>query len=116
MSISPTRASASAIASSVVCAPVSQRTVNGAGGRTIAIHEGGDPHGRPVLFHHGTPSDGRLFAAWDADAAQRGIHLIGYDRAGYGGSDRDEGRSVASVAFDAEAIADALGIERFATY
>ena len=88
----------------------------GPGGRTIAIHEGGDPHGRPVIVHHGTPGDGRIYPPSAADAAQRAIRLIAYDRAGYGGSDRDEGRSVVNVAFDVEAIADALGLERFATY
>ncbi len=90
--------------------------MQGLGGRTIAIHEGGDRHGLPVIVHHGTPGDGRIYPPWAADAAARGIRLIGFDRAGYGGSDRDEGRSVASAAFDAEAIADALELERFATY
>jgi pimeloyl-ACP methyl ester carboxylesterase len=45
---------------------------------------------------------------------QRGMQLIAYDRPGYGGSDRLEGRSVAHVIEDVRAIADALGLDRFA--
>ena len=45
-----------------------------------------------------------------------GIRLIGFDRAGYGGSTRHHGRNVATAAADVEDIADALGLERFATW
>jgi pimeloyl-ACP methyl ester carboxylesterase len=44
------------------------------------------------------------------------VRLVGYDRAGYGGSTRRPGRSVADVVGDVEAIADALGFERYATW
>jgi pimeloyl-ACP methyl ester carboxylesterase len=50
------------------------------------------------------------------DAAERGIRLIAYDRPGYGGSDRRAGRTVADVAADIDAVADALGLERFGTW
>ncbi|MEK8107497.1 alpha/beta hydrolase [Micromonospora sp. M12] len=43
-----------------------------------------------------------------------GVHLVCYDRPGYGDSDRHEGRRVADAAADVKAIADDLGIERFA--
>jgi pimeloyl-ACP methyl ester carboxylesterase len=43
-----------------------------------------------------------------------GIRLIAYDRPGYGGSTRQCGRQVKDAAADVEAIADELGIERFA--
>jgi pimeloyl-ACP methyl ester carboxylesterase len=85
-------------------------------GRTLAVNEGGDPEGVAVLHHHGTPGSRLLDSRWVADAAERGIRLIGYDRAGYGGSDRQPGRTVADVAADAAAIADALDIDRFATW
>ena len=58
------------------------------GGRSSRSRTG-DPDGVPVLYHHGTPGSGLLYPTWSADAAERGIRLIGYDRAGYGGSDRD---------------------------
>ena len=85
------------------------------GSRTLLLRECGDPAGRPVFFHHGTPGCGRVNRPWAEAAQARGIRLIGYDRAGYGASDRDPGRDVAAVAGDIAAAADALGIDRFAT-
>jgi pimeloyl-ACP methyl ester carboxylesterase len=81
-------------------------------GRTLELHELGDPDGLAVIAHHGTPASGLLYERW----ATPGIRLIGYDRAGYGGSSRDPGRSIAAAAADVEAIADELGLERFATW
>lgn len=45
---------------------------------------------------------------------QSRTQLITYDRPGYGGSDRLAGRSVCDVAQDVRAIADELGLDRFA--
>lgn len=45
---------------------------------------------------------------------QRRMQLISYDRPGYGGSDRLPGRRVKDVIEDVRAIADSLGLERFA--
>lgn len=85
-------------------------------GRTLEVHDGGDPGGRLVIFHHGTPSYGCLYPPWEQDARRRGVRLVGFDRAGYGGSSRRAGRNIGDVAADAAAIADALGVERFATW
>ena len=62
-----------------------QRTIQTPDGRTLAIEEAGDPGGRPVLVHNGTPNSRHLFGPVAADAAARGLRLIGYDRPGYGG-------------------------------
>jgi len=43
-----------------------------------------------------------------------GVRAVTYDRAGYGLSDRLEGRDVAAVASDISALADELGFDRFA--
>lgn len=68
-----------------------------------------------VYWHHGTPSVGAppepLFAA----ATELGIRWLAHDRPGYGPSTRLPDRSVAAVAQDAAAVADALGVGRFAT-
>ena len=68
----------------------------------------------PVLWLHGSPNVGSppepLFAAAEAS----GLGWVSYDRPGYGGSDPDDGRTVASAAADVAAIADALGLGRFA--
>jgi pimeloyl-ACP methyl ester carboxylesterase len=90
--------------------------VPAADGRVLAVYEGGDPSGAAVFVHHGTPAHGLLYAPWVADAAARGIRLISHDRPGYGGSTADPERAVASAAADVAAIADALGVERFATW
>ncbi len=92
------------------------RTIDGPGGRALRVVEAGDPDGVAVLAHHGTPGAGLILDAWDADAAERGIRLVSYHRPGYGGSARDPERTVASAARDAEAIADALGFDRFGTW
>jgi len=89
------------------------REVSTPDGRTLAVREGGDPDGVPVLAHSGTPGSGLLYEPHLRDAESKGIRLFSYDRPGYGGSTRDEGRTVADCATDAAAICDALGIERF---
>jgi len=91
-------------------------TIDGPRGRRLRVAEAGEPDGLPVFTHHGTPGAGLLFDTWHVDAAVRGLRLVSYDRPGYGGSTRDKGRTVASAAGDAAAIADALGFERFATW
>lgn len=85
-------------------------------GRTLAVQEGGDPDGRPVLAHKGTPDSRQLYAPHVADAAARGIRLISYDRPGYGESSPHPGRIVASAAEDVRTICAALGISRLAAW
>ena len=92
------------------------RDVTTSDGRTLRVHEGGDPSGAPVLVQHGTPMTGRLFGPHLEDAERRGIRLIGYDRPGYGGSTTHEDLSVADAGADVGAIADALGLERIAVW
>jgi pimeloyl-ACP methyl ester carboxylesterase len=86
------------------------------GGRTLMVYDAGDPEGVPILFHHGTPSSGAPFEPHVRLAEEQGVRLVSYDRAGYGESARDAGRDIAAVAADAASIADALGIDRFATW
>jgi pimeloyl-ACP methyl ester carboxylesterase len=91
-------------------------TVETPDGRSLCVESGGDPAGRPVLVHNGTPAS-RLMADHELkDAEERGIHLISYDRPGYGGSTAKPGRTVADCASDVRAIADAFGIDRLAIW
>lgn len=69
----------------------------------------GDPHGKPILIHAGEPMSRSLYGEWIADAENKGIRLIGFDRPGYGGSTPQPGHSVASGADNVRAIAEALG-------
>ena len=88
------------------------RSVGLPDGRSLEVHELGDPDGFPIVFHHGTPGSGTMYTRWAAP----GIRVIAYDRAGYGGSTRKPGRAVVDVVEDITAIADTLGLERFATW
>jgi pimeloyl-ACP methyl ester carboxylesterase len=85
-------------------------------GRTLRVHEAGAAEGPVVLVHQGTPMSGRLYEPHMRDAEKRGIRLLAYDRPGYGGSSPAPDRSVADAAADSAALADALGIERFAVW
>ena len=85
-------------------------------GRTLMVQEGGDPRGRPVLVHAGTPNSRNLYSRHLAQAREQGIRLISYDRPGYGGSTPAPGRTVADCAADVRIIADALAIEKLAIW
>lgn len=83
-------------------------------GRTLHAYDTGDAGGPVVVWHHGTPNVGAPPAPLFAAAARHGIRWVSHDRPGYGGSTPRPGRDVASAAADTAAVADALGIERFA--
>ncbi|MFJ5553542.1 alpha/beta fold hydrolase [Streptomyces sp. NPDC093225] len=88
--------------------------VRAADGRQLLVERLGDPRGKPVFLLHGMPGSRLGPAPRGMVLYQRRTQLIAYDRPGYGGSDRHPGRTVADVAQDVAAIADALGIEKFA--
>ena len=92
------------------------RSVTGPGERTLTVREGGDPQGVPVLVLGGTPASSLLYEPHLRDAEEKRIRLISYDRPGYAGSTRNEGRSVADCAEDVAAVCNALGIERFCVW
>jgi pimeloyl-ACP methyl ester carboxylesterase len=93
-----------------------ERAVRTPDGRTLAVEDAGDPAGRVVLVHGGTPNSRHLYGPWVADAAERGLRLIGYDRPGYGGSTPCPGYSIADCADDVRAICAALEIDRLAMW
>lgn len=86
-----------------------------ADGRTLRAYDVPGPDPRLTVFwHHGTPNVGTPPEPLLPASAERGIRWVSYDRPGYGGSTPHPGRDVASAAADVEAVADALGIDRFA--
>jgi pimeloyl-ACP methyl ester carboxylesterase len=91
-----------------------KRTVRTADGRQLATVVYGDPDGRPVFLLHGTPGSRIGPRPRSAILHRLGVRLICFDRPGYGESDRQPGRRVADAAADVSAIADALGLGRFA--
>lgn len=90
------------------------QTTHAADGRTLAFAEWGDLEGRPHISLHGTPGCRLNRHPNDDLIRSTGVHLVTYDRAGYGGSDRKRGRNVADCVADVIAIADTLGFDRFA--
>ncbi|MFC8666547.1 alpha/beta fold hydrolase [Streptomyces sp. NPDC057199] len=83
-------------------------------GRLLAFEEWGDPDGSPVILLHGTPGCRHGAVPAELMAERPGVRFIAYDRPGYGGSDRGPGRRVAQAARDVAALADSLGLGRFA--
>jgi pimeloyl-ACP methyl ester carboxylesterase len=83
-------------------------------GRELAYEEYGDPGGTPVFSFHGGLSS-RLDAAPASHAASSlGVRLISPDRPGMGRSTYLAGRRLVDWPADVAALADALGLERFA--
>src|SRR4051794_7457843 len=82
--------------------------------RTLAVHSTRTGPAGTVIWHHGTPQTGALLAPLVAAAAERDLRVVSYGRPGYGGSSPRPGRDVASAADDVAAIANALGLRRFA--
>lgn len=72
--------------------------------------------GYPVFVHHGTPGSRQLFGATVQAAADHGLRLISWDRPGYGDRPPAAGRRTGDIAAESRAIAEGLGISRFATY
>ena len=82
-------------------------------GRAVVCWEGGDPAGKAVLFHSGTPS-GRLQAALGHEAALRaGVRLLSFNRPGYGASSNLP-PGLAQVGLDALDLLDQYDVGRFA--
>jgi pimeloyl-ACP methyl ester carboxylesterase len=81
--------------------------------RRIAFAEYGDPAGKPVFLCHGTPSS-RLNRPDDETTRALGVRLIVIDRPGCGLSDFLPGRTLLDWPRDLAAVADALGLARFA--
>ena len=59
------------------------RTVETAGGRTVAFATWGDPGGFPILVLHGTP--GCRLECWPREELfhELGVYIVTHDRAGY---------------------------------
>jgi pimeloyl-ACP methyl ester carboxylesterase len=81
-------------------------------GRTLEYADLGDPAGRPVVFHPGTPAAaGQGVVIADA-ASRQGVRLISVSRPGYGASTMSA-PALTAAAVDTLELADQLGFERF---
>jgi pimeloyl-ACP methyl ester carboxylesterase len=82
-------------------------------GRVFEYSAAGDPDRELLVFSVGTPSAVVDFPYVAEAAAARGLRSVICSRPGYGGSTRNEGRTVADAAADTAALADHLGADRF---
>lgn len=83
-------------------------------GRQLTYVEYGSPHGNPIFLLHGTPGSRKGPRPRTQVLHLLGVRLIAYDRPGYGGSDRHQGRRIADAAHDVADLADRLGLDQFA--
>ena len=90
-------------------------TIERPGGRTVGVTDYGSPGDTAVLWCHGGPGSRREPAFLQDVARGAGLRIVGIDRPGYGMSTPQPGRTIAGWVPDALAVADHLGIERFAT-
>ncbi|MGH8616577.1 MAG: alpha/beta fold hydrolase [Burkholderiales bacterium] len=84
------------------------------GGRTLGWSEYGAPAGQPLFYCHGFPGSRLEAGRLDDDARTRGLRVIAPDRPGYGASAFQPGRRLTDWPADVAALADHLGLKRFA--
>ncbi|KAK8075749.1 hypothetical protein PG997_010412 [Apiospora hydei] len=85
-------------------------------GRTLgyAAYGSPDPAAPTAFYHHGFPgSQGEAFG-YDAAARAQGIRLVSVERPGMGASTFQPGRTLLDWPADLLALADHLGVKRFA--
>ena len=78
-------------------------------GRNMGYAEYGDPHGRLVLYFHGTPGSRVEARLISEDTETAGVRLLAVERPGIGLSDYQVGRRVLDCPADVEHFVAALG-------
>jgi pimeloyl-ACP methyl ester carboxylesterase len=88
-----------------------------ADGRVLEYWDGGDPDGRAIIFHPGTPVT-RVLGRWGHEAAVAAeVRLIAVNRPGYGGSTSTPGSpSLLAVGRDTRALRTHLGLDGYAVF
>ena len=89
--------------------------VRAADGRDLDVLRHGPADALPLVFHCGTPNAPDEFPLLFRAVDELGWQLVAHARPGYADSTRQEGRSVADVAGDVEAILDTVGLGEFVT-
>lgn len=84
------------------------------GGRVLAYTDIGAPSAPLVIHSHGAPSSRLELTVFDAAFGAHDVRVVTVDRPGYGGSSRLAGRRMEDWPSDVAAVADHLGVERFA--
>lgn len=85
-------------------------------GRRLEVATMGDPADPTVFFHHGSPGATRFVRENVPLLEHAGLFFVTVSRAGYGLSDRLEGRDVAACVGDVHAALDHLGRSSYVAY
>jgi pimeloyl-ACP methyl ester carboxylesterase len=85
-------------------------------GRTLAYTDLGPRDGTPIMYFHGAPSSrlDLILLGLEGTLAKLGVRVVSPDRPGYGGSTSQPGRRLEDWPADVAALADDLGLRRFA--
>jgi pimeloyl-ACP methyl ester carboxylesterase len=83
-------------------------------GRTLAYTDLGASDGAVVVYFHGAPSSRLDLAYFEDDLTARGVRVISADRPGFGRSSPQPGRAREDWPTDVAALADHIGVDRFA--
>jgi pimeloyl-ACP methyl ester carboxylesterase len=90
------------------------RTVRLPNGRILGYSESGAPDGAPVFLFHGLPGSRLQRHPDDSIARRAGARFVHVERPGFGLSSPQPRRRLSDWPRDVAAVADALGITRFA--
>ncbi len=85
-----------------------------ADGRCFGLARYGAENGLAVLALHGAPASRIMFDVTDAAAKKLTLQIYCPERPGYGVTPKDEAPTLETRVADLEAIADRLGLQRFA--
>ena len=80
-------------------------------GRGFEYLDNGVASDKAILFLHGTPGDATVWNKWLAEVTS--VRAIATSRPGYGNSDREKGRTVASDLENQREILDFFGVNSF---
>ena len=83
-------------------------------GRSLAYTDCGAPDGPLVVYFHGAPTSRLDLIGLEESFSALGVRVVSPDRPGYGRSSPQPGRGFNDWPGDVAALADHLGVERFA--
>lgn len=81
-------------------------------GRNFDYQISGASDGFPLLFVHGTPGAAIPVPSLEVACSKKGLKLVTFSRAGYGGSTRKKGKTIIDDVADIQALVEHLGVDR----
>jgi pimeloyl-ACP methyl ester carboxylesterase len=82
-------------------------------GRTLEVATAGNPSGKTIYFHHGTPGTTRTMKSLEGLLEYGDFYLVTASRPGYGQSSRQPDRTIASVIDDVSSVLAHVGRDEY---